>query len=42
MIRVSVDHGTAYGKAGKGIATPTSLLGALEIATTLAKNRKTN
>jgi 4-hydroxythreonine-4-phosphate dehydrogenase len=36
MIRVSVDHGTAYGKAGKGIATPTSLLGALEIASTLA------
>ena len=42
MIRVSVDHGTAYGKAGKGIATPTSLLGALEIATTLANNRNTN
>ena len=39
IIRVSVDHGTAYGKAGKGIATPTSLLGALEIASNLAKQK---
>jgi len=39
IIRVSVDHGTAYGKAGKGIATPTSLIGAIEIASSLAKEK---
>jgi 4-hydroxythreonine-4-phosphate dehydrogenase len=40
VIRVSVDHGVAYGKAGKGIATPNSLIQAIEAATMLANNRK--
>lgn len=40
IIRVSVDHGTAYGKAGKGIATPDSLLEAIRIASLLAKKKR--
>jgi 4-hydroxythreonine-4-phosphate dehydrogenase len=37
IIRVSVDHGVAYGKAGKGIASPRSLIQAIETAVVLAK-----
>jgi len=38
IIRTSVDHGTAYGKAGKGRANPQSLMDAIKLATILAKN----
>jgi len=38
IIRTSVDHGTAYGKAGKGRANPQSLMDAIRLATVLAKN----
>ncbi len=40
IIRVSVDHGTAFGKAGKGTANEQSLLDAVEYAILIAKNRK--
>ncbi|QEW21135.1 4-hydroxythreonine-4-phosphate dehydrogenase [Marinibacterium anthonyi] len=36
FIRTSPDHGTAYDIAGKGIATPTSLIEALKLAQRLA------
>lgn len=36
IIRVSVDHGTAFGKAGEGRANPESMIQALEIAAQLA------
>ena len=39
IIRTSVDHGTAFGKAGKGEADATSLLEAIEYAVRLSKNR---
>ncbi|MCL1818527.1 MAG: 4-hydroxythreonine-4-phosphate dehydrogenase PdxA [Spirochaetaceae bacterium] len=39
IIRASVDHGTAFGKAGKGTATPESLLIALEYAARFAQAR---
>ena len=39
IIRVSVDHGTAFGKAGKGIASPESLLEAIRYASKLASGR---
>ncbi|GHU72242.1 4-hydroxythreonine-4-phosphate dehydrogenase [Spirochaetia bacterium] len=32
VIRVSVDHGTAFGKAGKGTANPSSMIDALNVA----------
>lgn len=35
IIRVSVDHGTAFGKAGKGTANPSSLIEAISIAAKL-------
>ena len=35
FIRTSVDHGTAFDIAGRGIADPTSLLRAVEMASTL-------
>ncbi|HSB06071.1 MAG TPA: 4-hydroxythreonine-4-phosphate dehydrogenase PdxA [Thermodesulfobacteriota bacterium] len=38
IIRVSVDHGTAFGKAGEGRANPESMIQALKIATQLAAN----
>jgi 4-hydroxythreonine-4-phosphate dehydrogenase len=40
IIRVSVDHGTAFGKAGKGIANEQSLVDAIDYAVLIAKNRK--
>ena len=40
IIRTSVDHGTAYGKAGKGTADPTSLKRAIEVAVLMAQGRK--
>lgn len=40
IIRTSVDHGVAYGKAGEGRASPDSLIQAITLATKLAANRK--
>lgn len=40
FIRTSVDHGTAYDIAGKGIADPGSLREALKLAAETAENRK--
>ncbi len=39
IIRVSVDHGTAFGKAGKGTANDNSLINAIEVASVLVKNK---
>ena len=39
IIRVSVDHGTAFGKAGEGRANPESMIQAIKIAARLASNR---
>jgi 4-hydroxythreonine-4-phosphate dehydrogenase len=38
IIRTSVDHGTAFGKAGKGTANCDSLKQALQSAVRLAKS----
>ncbi|NGP76492.1 4-hydroxythreonine-4-phosphate dehydrogenase PdxA [Balneolaceae bacterium YR4-1] len=40
IIRTSPDHGTAFDIAGKNIADPSSFNAALDLALTLAKNRK--
>ena len=42
IIRTSVDHGTAFDIAGKGIASPLSMIEAVEMASALAKGRKAN
>ena len=39
IIRTSVDHGTAYDIAGKGVADPSSLIAAIKMAATIAKIR---
>jgi len=39
IIRTSVDHGTAFGKAGEGRANEESLIEALEMAAVMAKKR---
>ena len=39
IIRTSVDHGTAFGKAGKGTADYTSLFEALKYAIRLVEHR---
>ena len=39
IVRTSPDHGTAYDIAGKGIADPTSLIAALDLASALARTR---
>ena len=39
IVRTSPDHGTAFDIAGKGIADPTSLLAALQLAGQLAARR---
>ena len=39
IIRTSVDHGTAYDIAGKGVADPGSLLEAIKLASRLARSR---
>jgi 4-hydroxythreonine-4-phosphate dehydrogenase len=41
IVRTSPDHGTAYDIAGKGVADPSSLIAAIELAATLAKRRAT-
>jgi len=40
IIRVSVDHGTAFGKAGEGRANPESMIQAIKIAARLASSKK--
>lgn len=40
IIRTSVGHGTAFDKAGKGTASPESLITAIKAAEMLYKNRK--
>ena len=41
IIRTSVDHGTAFDIAGKGIASPDSMIDAIEYAAKLANANKT-
>ncbi len=40
IIRTSVDHGTAYGKAGEGRASETSMLDAIYAAVKMVENRE--
>ena len=40
IVRTSPDHGTAYDIAGKGIADPSSLIAAIELAAALAARRE--
>jgi 4-hydroxythreonine-4-phosphate dehydrogenase len=40
IVRTSVDHGTAYDIAGKGLADPSSLKAAIKMAAGIAGNRK--
>ena len=42
IIRTSVDHGTAFEIAGKGIASPDAMLIAIDYAILMAKHRKKN
>jgi 4-hydroxythreonine-4-phosphate dehydrogenase len=42
IVRTSPDHGTAYDIAGKGVADPSSLIAAIELAATLAERRIAN
>ena len=39
VIRVSVDHGTAFGKAGEGRANADSMLDAIETGLIMVENR---
>jgi len=41
IVRTSVDHGTGYDIAGKGLANHMSLRAAVELAATIAVNRAT-
>ena len=40
IIRTSVDHGTNFGKAGKGTADPTSLILSIKLASVMVRNRR--
>ena len=40
LVRTSPDHGTAFDIAGKGIADPGSMIEAIKLAVTIAKNRQ--
>jgi 4-hydroxythreonine-4-phosphate dehydrogenase len=40
IVRTSVDHGTAYDIAGRGIADPSSLVAAIKMAAGMVKTRK--
>jgi len=40
LVRTSVDHGTAYDIAGKGIADPGSLSAAIDLSGPISRNRK--
>ena len=42
IIRTSVDHGTNFGKAGKGTADPRSLIEAIKLAVVMCHNRRRN
>ena len=42
IVRTSVDHGTAYDIAGKGVASHESLTAAVEMAQCIAVNRESN
>jgi len=39
IIRTSVDHGTAYGRAGKGYASPASMMAAYRLAADMARKK---
>lgn len=39
IVRTSVDHGTAFDIAGEGIASPRSMIDAIEVAGTAVRNR---
>lgn len=39
IVRTSPDHGTGFSIAGKGVASPTSMLMAIQLAETLTENR---
>lgn len=41
IVRTSVDHGTAYDIAGKGLADPASMAAAIRLAGTIWRNRQT-
>jgi len=40
IIRTSVDHGTVFGKAGKGTADPTSLILSIKLASVMCRHRR--
>ncbi len=40
IIRTSVDHGTVFGKAGKGTADPMSLIEAIKLAATMCRTKR--
>ena len=40
IVRTSVDHGTAYDIAGRGVADPGSLIAAVKLAASIALNRR--
>jgi len=42
IIRTSPDHGVAFGKAGKGIADPTSMISAIKLAIQLINGKRGN
>ena len=39
IVRTSPDHGTAFGIAGKGLASPNSIIEAIRMAHAMARNR---
>lgn len=39
IIRTSVDHGTAYDRAGKWLSNEQSMIDAMEMAARIAQNR---
>ena len=39
IIRTSVDHGTAFDIAGKGVADPSSMIAAIRLAAELAQHK---
>ena len=39
ILRVSVDHGTAFDRAGKGTANPESMIEAILVAAEMARSR---
>ena len=42
ILRCSVDHGTAFEIAGKGVASPDAMLLAIKYAVLMAKNKAKN